>query len=80
MVPGFQLLETGQPDPVIRPVIRVLRSYGMGDWEQALWFVVPNPALEVRRPVDVLLAARGEPGGDCSDRLVTAAQRRRDWF
>jgi len=79
LVPGFQLLETGQPDPVIRPVIQVLRSCGMGDWEQALWFVIPNPTLGGRRPVDVLLGARREPRGDCSDRLVTAAQRRRDW-
>jgi hypothetical protein len=80
LVPGFQLLESGQPDPAVRPLLSILRSYGMGDWEQALWFVVPNPALDGARPVDRLLALRKEsPAGEPAE-LEAAATRRRDWF
>jgi hypothetical protein len=52
----------------------------MDDWEQALWFVVPCAALEVRRPVDQLLALRQHPSTKGADELVAAAERRRDWF
>ncbi|MGH9185271.1 MAG: hypothetical protein ACRD0U_05585 [Acidimicrobiales bacterium] len=81
LVPGFQLLASGQPDPVLRAVLRGLRAYGMGDWEQALWFVVPSPALGGQRPVDRLLALREQPAAEGEAELVTAATaRRRDWF
>ena len=80
LVPGFQLLGSGQPDPVVRPVLQVLHSYGMSDWEQALWFVVPSPVLDGTRPVDRLLAVRKELTADGAAELVAAAERRRDWF
>ncbi|HTT92615.1 MAG TPA: hypothetical protein VMF65_23880 [Acidimicrobiales bacterium] len=80
LVPGFQLLESGQPDPAVRPVLHILRAYGMTDWEQALWFCVPSPALEGARPVDRLLAFRGQPEAEGSTDLAALAARRRDWF
>jgi hypothetical protein len=52
----------------------------MDDWEQALWFVVPCPVLDGRRPVDQLLALRQQPSTNSADELVAAAERRRDWF
>jgi hypothetical protein len=79
-VPGFELLESGQPDPLVRPVLQVLRSYGMSDWERALWFVVPSPALDGARPVDLLLAVRKQSAAVGAAELVAAAERRRDWF
>jgi hypothetical protein len=80
LVPGFQLLETGRPDPAVSRVLPVLRAYGMGDWEQALWFVVPCEALGGERPVDRLLELRRHPSDDGTAELVAAAERRRDWF
>jgi hypothetical protein len=83
LVPGFQLLPSGLPDPALQPVLRVLQGYGMGDWEQAVWWTVPASALGGRRPVDVLLACRsaGAEGSPADERaLVEAAHRRRDWF
>jgi hypothetical protein len=80
LVPGFELLASGQPDPLVRPVLQVLRSYDMSDWERALWFVVPSPALDGARPVDRLLAVRKEPTAAGTEELVAAAERRRDWF
>jgi hypothetical protein len=80
LVPGFQLLESGQPDPALRPVLRALRGYGMGDWEQALWFVVPCPALGGARPADRLLELRRYPTDAGVVALAAAAERRRDWF
>jgi hypothetical protein len=83
VVPGFQLLTDGHPDPLVRPVLRRLRDQGFGPWEQALWWVVPAGALGGDRPVDRLLAAR-----DADDaartatgaELVAADDRPRDWF
>jgi hypothetical protein len=80
LVPGFQLLQSGKPDPTVARLLRVLRAYGMDDWEQALWFVVPCPVLDGRRPVDQLLALRQQPSTNSADELVAAAERRRDWF
>ncbi len=87
VVPGFVLLEGGQPDPAARAALAVLDEQGFGDWQQALWWTAPAPALDGVRPVDVLLAARrrghaGAPaaGGDVSEQLAAAASRRRDWF
>jgi hypothetical protein len=80
LVPGFELLQSGQPDPLVRPVLQVLRSYGMSDWERALWFVVPSPALDGARPVDLLLAVRKQSAAVGAAELVAAAERRRDWF
>jgi hypothetical protein len=80
LVPGFQLLETGRPDPTVSRVLRVLRAYGMGDWEQALWFVVPCEPLGGERPVDRLLELRRHPSEAAAAELVAAAERRRDWF
>lgn len=80
LAPGFQLLSTGQPDPVLKPILRILRSYGMTDWEQALWFVVPSPALSGARPVDQLLELRERPDTEGEAKMVAAASRRRDWF
>lgn len=80
LVPGFQLLESGKPDPVLPRVLRVLRAYGMGDWEQALWFVVPCADLGGERPVDRMLALRQRPDVEGADQLAAAAERRRDWF
>jgi hypothetical protein len=87
VVPGFLLLEGGQPDPAARAALAILDEQGFGEWQQALWWTVPSPALDGARPVDVLLAARrrehvgarGE-GGDASEQLAGAARRRRDWF
>ena len=72
LVPGFQLLATGQPNPALQPVLRALAEYGMGDWEQALWFVLPSAALGGARPVDRLAA---DP-----EAVAAAASRSRDWF
>lgn len=81
LVPGFQLLPSGQPDPAVRAILRALRAYGMSDWEQALWFVVPNPVLDRDRPVDRLLALRDDPKPDAATELAAAATaRQRDWF
>jgi hypothetical protein len=80
LVPGFQLLESGQPDPAVRPTLQALRAYGMTDWEQALWFLVPNPSLDGARPVDRLLALRRHPNPEGTAQLAAAATRRRDWF
>lgn len=80
LVPGFQLLPSGQPDPTVQEVLRVLRGYGMRDWEQALWFVVPCPALGHARPVDRLLELRRHPAPGGPADLAAAAARRRDWF
>lgn len=80
LVPGFQLLASGRPDPPLQDVLRVLGGYGMGDWEQALWFVVPSPALGGARPVDRLLELRSHPSPEGRAELAQAASRRRDWF
>jgi len=81
LVPGFQLLASGQPDPAVRGVLRALRAYGMGEWEQALWFVVPCSALDGQRPVDRLLAIREHPSDEGAAELeAAAAERSRDWF
>ena len=93
LVPGFLLLEGGQPDPAARAALAVLDKQGFGDWQRALWWTVPSPALDGVRPVDVLLAARRRDrtpatthvgaraeGNDVSERLAAAARRRRDWF
>jgi len=79
LVPGFQLLKDGQPDPNLRPVFEVLHEQGFGDWESALWWTVPSPALDGARPVDLLLELREREDGG-AERLVAAARRRRDWF
>jgi len=80
LVPGFQLLQSGKPDPIVGRVLRVLDAYGMDDWEQALWFVVPSAELGGGRPVDALLTLRRRPSTEGADELVAAAERRRDWF
>jgi hypothetical protein len=83
LVPGFQLLADGSPDPGLRPVLRILDDQGFGPWEQALWWVVPAPRLEGARPVDLLLRAREmtpEGAEQVEARLVHAAVRPRDWF
>jgi hypothetical protein len=80
LVPGFQLLASGQPDPAVRGLLKALRSYGMGDWEQALWFVVPCSALDGQRPVDRLLALREHPSEQHAAKLAAATDRHRDWF
>lgn len=80
IVPGFQMLESGRPDPVLRGVLGVLREYGMDEWERALWFVVPCPALGGVRPVDRLVALRQDPDPEGVTQLIDAARRRRDWF
>lgn len=83
LVPGFQLLADGSPDGVLQPALRVLRSFGAEPWERAIWWTVPAPRLEGRRPVDVLYAARGgvdQERDDVAAQLASAAARRRDWF
>ncbi len=83
LVPGFQLLADGRPDPLLVPVLAALREYGADAWERALWWTVPAPQLDGRRPVDLLLAARGADAAtrdDAGKELVAAAHRRRDWF
>lgn len=83
LVPGFQLLTDGSPDPRLRPVLQVLRKSGFGPWEQALWWVLPAPRLAGRRPVELLVEARmlaPEEAGTLGDQLLEAASRRRDWF
>jgi hypothetical protein len=83
LVPGFQLLSNGSPDPRLRPVLKILKDQGFGPWEQALWWTVPAPRLEGARPVDLLLRARempAEEAGAVAVNLAQAATRRRDWF
>lgn len=83
LVPGFQLLPDGSPDPRLRPVLAVLREQGFGPWEQALWWVLPAPRLGGARPVDHLLGARAlqaQQAETVRDRLIEAARRQRDWF
>lgn len=53
--PSFQFdSRTGQPLPVIREILKVLRSADMSPWSIALWFTAPSGILDGRRPVDVL--------------------------
>lgn len=81
LVPGFQLLGDGRPDPILQPVLAVLRGYGAGPWERALWWLLPAPRLSGQRPVDQLLESRSS--GDRKEAaaaLLAAAQRRRTWF
>jgi hypothetical protein len=82
MVPGFLLLETGQPDPTAQPAISQLAEYGASDWQAALWWTAAAPALDDQRPVDVLMQARdgSDVATDAKTKLVGAARRPRDWF
>ena len=83
LVPGFQLLSDGSPDPRLRPVIQILKSQGFGPWEQALWWMVPAPRLEGARPVDLLLQTRemkAEEAEAVGANLAQAATRPWDWF
>jgi hypothetical protein len=81
LVPGFQLLPDGQPDPLLQPVLRVLREYGAEPWERALWWTLPAPRLDGQRPVDLLLRAREGAGRDeAVAALRQAAERKREWF
>jgi hypothetical protein len=83
LVPGFLLLADGRPDPVARPALTALAAQRFSDWQAALWWAVPAPALDGRRPVDLLLAVRGAPAEEvqrAADALAAAARRPRDWF
>lgn len=81
LVPGFQLLTDGSPDPVLQPALKLLREQGAQPWERALWWALPAPRLQGARPVDLLLASRsGTERGQVQSRLVAAAERPRDWF
>lgn len=77
VVPGFQLDPTGRPIPQLQPILQELHGYGMGDWERALWWMVPNSALDGRRPVD-LLPRISEP--DVAAELLAATPQRQEWF
>jgi hypothetical protein len=82
LVPGFLLLETGQPDPTAQPAIAQLADYGASDWQAALWWTAAAPTLDDRRPVDILLQARDGSvmAAEVKTKLAGAARRRRDWF
>jgi hypothetical protein len=81
LAPGFQLLTDGSPDPVLQPVLALLRKQGAQPWERALWWALPAPRLAGNRPVDVLLKSRSSTDrGEAQEALVVAAQRPRDWF
>ncbi|MCU1495556.1 MAG: uncharacterized protein JWO62_3320 [Acidimicrobiaceae bacterium] len=83
LVPGFQFLSDGQPDPNLRQVIELLHKQGFGDWEVALWWIIPSPALAATRPVDLLLRLRSqgkEEAEEGRDALLRAASRPKDWF
>lgn len=82
LVPGFLLLETGQPDHTAQPAITQLAEYGGSDWQTALWWTAPAPALDDQRPVDMLLQARdgSVPAVEVKAKLTSAARRRRNWF
>lgn len=81
LVPGFQLAADGSPDPVLQPVLRLLRQQGAEPWERALWWSLPAPRLDGVRPVDLLLASRAAAERDeVRGRLLVAATRPRDWF
>lgn len=83
LVPGFLLFPDAHPDPVAQPVLARLADQGFSDWQAALWWTVPAPALDGARPVDLLLKAREASADEASrlaGRLVGAATRRRDWF
>lgn len=79
LVPGFQLLPNAQPDPHLRPVLSLLKEQGFSDWQAALWWIIPAPALAGRRPVDLLMDLRQRENADLTP-LVGAAARKRDWF
>lgn len=83
LVPGFLLTTAAVPDPVARPALTVLAEQGFSDWQAAVWWTVPAPDLDGRRPVDVLLEARdgdAETGRRAAADLKAVAHRRRDWF
>jgi hypothetical protein len=80
LVPGFQLLRDGQPDPNLRRVLELLAKQGFGAWQAALWWVLPTPALDGARPVDLLLKIRGREGSAGPEQLLRAANRPEDWF
>jgi hypothetical protein len=80
LVPGFLLRADAQPDPAARPALTALAAQGFSDWQAALWWVVPAPALGGRRPVDRLLAAGASDRGAVATELGSAALRPRDWF
>jgi hypothetical protein len=81
-VPGFLLRADFQPNPDARAALTVLHEQGFSDWQAALWWTLPAPALEGRRPVDVLLdeSAGRANSAAVGERLAVAARRRRDWF
>jgi len=62
---GFQFDARGAPLPVVAEVIRALGDWT--DWEKAMWFVLPNARLDLRRPVDML--------GDDPTAVVAAAEQ-----
>lgn len=81
LVPGFQLLSDGHPDPALQPVLATLRQYGAEPWERALWWALPAPRLDGKRPVDLLIRSRmWQDRGDAQAALIAAAQRQREWF
>ena len=77
VIPGFQLDSTGRPIPQLQPILQALHGYGMGDWERALWWMIPNSALNDRRPVD-LLPRISQP--DIAAELMAATPHRQEWF
>jgi hypothetical protein len=81
LVPGFLLGGDYLPNPHARAALTVLHEQGFSDWQAALWWLVPSPALQGSRPVDVLVEGvteqRETPVGE---QLAAAARRRRDWF
>jgi hypothetical protein len=52
--PAFQLGDDGEPLPVLGEIIPLLARGLQSQWEQAMWFVVPNGWLGGPRPVDLL--------------------------
>jgi hypothetical protein len=58
--PAFQFTDAGVPRPVIASVLAALRRYPhRTELHELLWFLTPHPALDERRPVELLDA---EPG------------------
>jgi len=83
LIPGFLVTPEAQPDPLAQAALRILADQRFSDWQAALWWVVPAPALDGTRPVDLLLEARhadAETQRVIGERLAAAAHRRRDWF
>lgn len=64
--PAFQLDADGQPQPLLRAVLKCLRA-DLSAWQRAFWLVAPNEWLDGRTPLEAIAA---------QDKAVVDAARR----